>query len=216
MIKSITDKCLDKIKLLFKKEIDLKDFMLDSASHLLNLSRLQRRLRRKVFPLERITCNSFSPSDNQAYQRFIYSYSAYARVKKRKNKDAEDPLVSFRLNSNNLFYVARYKDSIVGVVWLGYKGLLEDYSLWHLSGLAILKNYQGFGVATKLTLAAIDALEDKRKIVFLRVDNKNFRAINFYKKLGFSQDRALSGKILADNRMGFQNGDNRFLFRRYW
>ena len=215
MIVDILSKCVHKITLLCKGQIDLQDVMLDAWSYLFNLSRLQRRLRRKVFPIGEVICDSYRPSDQEAHQRFIYRYSAYARMKKKRREGVNDPLASCNLDEKNLFYVARYRDAIIGAVYLGYKCPMEGYSLWHLSGLAILKDYQGLGIATKLTAAVIEASGSKRKMVFLRVDPKNFRAIRLYKKLGFREDEALFHKIRADKSMGFPEDSHLFLFRVY-
>ncbi len=81
------------------------------------------------------------------------------------------------------FYVAKLHNELVGYVvcWLSNETA-------HIHNISVKKNYQGFGVGSKILRYLIDKLKEKSiKTVVLEVRKSNFAAINLYKKFEFKE-----------------------------
>lgn len=79
------------------------------------------------------------------------------------------------------YYVALDDKTPVG--YIGIFDMVDDYNI---IGIAVDKNYQRKGIGSKLLKEVIEeANKNKVATVSLEVDEKNEKAINFYKKMGF-------------------------------
>lgn len=95
------------------------------------------------------------------------------------------------VNPNDYFYLALINDKAVG-----YVRFMEDYSAFdvmkqwkalELKRLYISKDFHGKGVAQALTdLVFQFAKDNSYEVVWLGVWEYNFRAQQFYKKMGFT------------------------------
>ncbi len=87
-----------------------------------------------------------------------------------------------------LFFVALFKENVIGSVMVGYEG----HRGW-LNYMAILPEHQKKGYGRRLVDKAIDEL---RKLgclkVNLQVRRNNVSVIEFYKHLGFKDDDVIS------------------------
>ena len=95
-----------------------------------------------------------------------------------------------------MFFVACIDERIVGSVMAGYDG----HRGW-INYLAVLPEYQGKGIAAQLMNRAEERLRhvDCPKIN-LQVRTSNTKVIEFYKKIGFKVDDAVSlGKRLISD-----------------
>ena len=141
---SMLSRSFDKIKSLLKNEIDAKDFVQDVISYLLNLSKVQRYYRRKIFPIIEVICSLMGDNDYSAYEGFLYRYSALFRRKRRKNITPENvSQFSLSMSSENIYYLAWYKKSIIGRVGVIFRCAIDNKEFWEISGLTVLKNFQG-------------------------------------------------------------------------
>lgn len=91
-------------------------------------------------------------------------------------------------NSHSIVLVAEISNSVVGMITLqrvistvigGYVGIIED--------VIVTQTCRGAGIGTKLLDAAIDEADQREwGRLALGVDLRNTKAIDFYKKMGFS------------------------------
>ena len=79
------------------------------------------------------------------------------------------------------YFVAKKGDLI-----LGYIGVLKTIDDYNIMGIAVEENFQHKKIGTKLLQTLIkDAKLNNIATISLEVDEKNEKAINFYKKNGF-------------------------------
>ena len=90
----------------------------------------------------------------------------------------------------------------------------QKINFWLISGLCVLRNFQGRGVGEKLVNSICSSISGKDNIIYLMVDRINFRAQNLYKKLGFRDDNLLKGIVLQDKYHDSVKGDFLFLFKK--
>ena len=87
----------------------------------------------------------------------------------------------FYLSPNRVYLVATNSDEVVG--YLGALDIIDDYNI---VGIALKNNYQRRGVGTKLLSSLVKLAKNHQvQTISLEVDEKNEKAINFYKKNGF-------------------------------
>lgn len=171
--------------LLRKHEFTYTDLALEMYSHCVNYFKIQRKIRRTFFPLSSIDCKAIEDRATPEYRKFINRVGSHhlksAQNIQRKNFDS----TTCNYYSRNLHFAAIYKHNIVGIVSLHCREKKSTYHPWELSGLNILKSYQGYGIAGKLVKASISGITTEKNLVYLSVLRNNYRAINLYRKLGF-------------------------------
>ena len=87
----------------------------------------------------------------------------------------------FFSSPNRIYFIATEGEEIAG--YLGVLDIIDDYNI---IGIAVQEKYQRQGIATKLLKELINTANDKQvKTLSLEVDEKNEKAISFYKKNGF-------------------------------
>lgn len=87
----------------------------------------------------------------------------------------------FYLSPNRVYLVATSDEKVVG--YLGALDIIDDYNI---VGVAVDNSYQRKGIGTKLLKALIKIANNHQvQTLSLEVDEKNEKAINFYKKNGF-------------------------------
>lgn len=70
---------------------------------------------------------------------------------------------------------------------IGYIGVFDTIDDYNIIGIAVDKNFQRQGVGSLLIKKIIEiAKQNKVSTLSLEVDEKNEKAINFYKKMGFT------------------------------
>ncbi|MEW5706381.1 MAG: ribosomal protein S18-alanine N-acetyltransferase [Actinomycetota bacterium] len=95
---------------------------------------------------------------------------------------------------HNMCLVAEYGERIVGFICL-YHVLDEG----HITNIAVDPPYQNRGIATRLMLAAIDAIKEKGiKHITLEVRKSNTKAQHLYIKFGFRM-KGLRKAYYTDN-----------------
>lgn len=200
-----------KLKLLLERKIGLRYFYLETVSHLLNFTKFQRYCRRRFFPINRVICNPIEASDYDKYQNFLCRY-LFTDVKKDSNANILlcRKVVAFsNATLKKLHYVAKYKNVIIGSVYLINRLSIDESYFREISTLIVLRSYQGFGIATKLVQAIVVSAECKKNVTYLVCDRKNFRAMTFYNKLGFKENRMLLKALSSYRKMDL--GDNNIM-----
>lgn len=88
--------------------------------------------------------------------------------------------------AHSIFLVLEYEKSIIGY---GLVLINKGTSLARLYSICVLKDFQGYGLASKLILDLEKSSCEKENCAFLRLEVKenNKSAINLYKKLGYYQ-----------------------------
>lgn len=209
----ILKKLHTKLILISKQEFGLRDLGLEIISHIVNFSKPQRYLRRKKFPIEKVICNSINGDDYAQYHKFLTQYSFSFR--KNPNQNLHSPPI---LNSNpkNLYYVARLKNEIIACVNMCYINKQQGINFWFISGLCVLRNFQGRGVGERLVKSIcsdVSAISVENSVIYLGVDQLNFRAQNLYKKLGFREDALLKNIILGNKDYNSISSNSLLLFK---
>lgn len=204
-------KLFNKIALIFKHESDFKELASEITTHLINLCAFQRFLRRKTFPINDVICNSIGVADSAEHQEFLRALSFVFR--------REAPQSPFfppfpNISEKRLYWVARFRGRIIAGVSLSRLGDKTNMDLWFISGLCVLKNFQGRGVGEKLVGRICANVAARGSTIYLSVDRNNFRARNLYKKLGFREDRSLEDMVLRTQDWGSTPNDLRFLFKQ--
>jgi len=194
MIIVLVKKCFKMANRLLKGEVNLKDFFLDGFSHLINLSKPQRWLRRKLFPIEQVICSELTTDNEKSMSEFLYESYAFFR---RKNDALSVKALqsSCEANNENLVYIAKYKNKIIARVVLIYRGLSAGVTFWEVAGLSVLKKFQGCGIGEKLMQKILTVDKVVSRTLFLSVENSNFRAVNLYEKLGFQRGEKLERRL---------------------
>lgn len=98
--------------------------------------------------------------------------------------------------SNEKYIVAKDGNKVVGMC---YAVVQENKN--QLQAIYILPEYQGKGIGTKLW-DAILSFFDKTKDIYVEVADYNYKAIGFYKKLGFTD----TGRRFSDERFRMKSG----------
>lgn len=89
----------------------------------------------------------------------------------------------YHINKNILYKVEVNKNIVGYILWLKRKSFLRLYSL------AILEQFQGMKIASKLLIYSLKNIE--KKSLHLEVRISNSKAINLYKKFGFKKIKVL-------------------------
>lgn len=109
-------------------------------------------------------------------------YKIHLSVIPEKDKMTEKCFYDEFNQPTRKYFVAVKNDILVGYV--GVFNTLDDYNI---IGIAVDEKYQRHGVGYKLLEEIIkDAKLNQIKTLSLEVDEKNEKAINFYKKYGFA------------------------------
>lgn len=195
-----------KLKQFFQGKVGFGDIFIDCYSHLVNYFELQRKLRRRLFPLNKIVCGLISANDLQKYIRFICRYSTQGR----RNAVGHLKDQQFNRNPKELHFVAQYLQEIIASVSLTGQFSMNGIEFWELSSLMVLGHFQGYGIATKLMHTAIESVRNKKIAIYLSVDSENYRAIKLYEKFNFQEDQGLLDQCLKVKNIHREK--NRVLF----
>lgn len=99
-------------------------------------------------------------------------------------------------SNNHLFIVAVYKDKIIGILNFsgGNRARIAHCGMF---GMSVLKDYWGIGVGTSLVDYMLDWAKESEVVtkIELQVKVDNTRAIELYKKMGFSVEGRLKRSI---------------------
>ncbi len=89
-----------------------------------------------------------------------------------------------KLSKNAVHFTSYHSNQLIGLLACYFNN--HQSCIAHISNLAVLREYQGFGIGSMLIDAAIKygKTTDFREIQ-LEVYNNNLIALNFYKKKGF-------------------------------
>ena len=97
-------------------------------------------------------------------------------------------------SQNREYFFAIIENSIVG-----YIGIMDAIDAYEIIGIVVDENYQNMGIGKKLLdCTKIFAQKNKRSLIALEVDEKNDKAIKFYKNFGF-QVTNIRKKYYRDN-----------------
>lgn len=102
----------------------------------------------------------------------------------------------------NLGYVWQENGRIVGNVSVYPADVPKDLGRhWIIANVAVYPEYRGRGIAKRLMQASLDMIRQRAGgVAILQVDHDNTTALNLYRQLGFTQERAWS----QWRRNGFQ------------
>jgi RimJ/RimL family protein N-acetyltransferase len=108
----------------------------------------------------------------------------------------EEYIEKHNQSSNSLLIVAVYNDKIVGILNFS-GGSRERIAHCGMFGMSVLKDYWGIGIGTSLLDFMLDWAEETEVIkkIELQVKIDNKRAIELYKKMGFSIEGRLKKSI---------------------
>ena len=94
-------------------------------------------------------------------------------------------------DNNSEFYFAELDNTIIGYLKLNWgksQTEIQDENTLEIERIYVLKDFYGKNIGQLLLQKAIDiAVQKKVNYVWLGVWEENLRAINFYKKNGFSE-----------------------------
>ena len=133
----------------------------------------------------------FAPNDTN---RVIFIWEQCDLVRKWNNPNFD---IQRKLNfQKELFFVGLLNDEIIATAMFGYDG----HRGW-LNYFAVLPNFQKRGFGKKLMTFGEMALTEKGcPKLNLQIRNDNTKAINFYQKVGYKEDAAISfGKRLIED-----------------
>lgn len=106
-------------------------------------------------------------------------------------KSSESPLSkrAFKYHiEKNLLFIAKINDILVGYILI----IFPRGKYARIYSLAIDKNYQGLGIASKLINYSIEKVREIKKLgLILEVKVDNISAIGLYKKFGFKELKIL-------------------------
>jgi RimJ/RimL family protein N-acetyltransferase len=113
----------------------------------------------------------------------------------------EDFLNNIAKQNNALFIVAESKSEIIGTASFSGGSRARISHTGELS-VSILKEYWGNGIGTELVKHMIDWCKQSGVIrkINLIVRNDNLSAIHIYKKLGFTEEGAITRELQIDGR----------------
>lgn len=143
--------------------------------------------------IERVTPDSISQLQKISKQTFVETFSA-VNAKEDMAKYLEEELslekLSAELNTNGSeFYFAMLNSRIIGYLKLNVgqaQTELKDDNALELERIYVLQEFIGQGVGKLLYQKAVQAAQQLSvDYIWLGVWEKNYRAISFYKMLGF-------------------------------
>ena len=207
---NIFKKLYHKLRLIHQQEFGFADLGIEPASHLLNFTQLQRASRRKTCPIAKPACGPVFLEDEK-YKHFLLKHSFVLR----RSSGQKTLVFPAHLSANCFYYAASFKDEIIGGVGLCCRDQKLGMKFWLISGLVVLRSFQGRGIGEKLVQAVCSQLPVGDNLVYLSVDPDNFRAQNLYKKLGFRQDADWSEIILQNENQASPPCGQIFLFKKY-
>ena len=133
----------------------------------------------------------FVPNDTN---RVIFIWEQCDLVRNWNNPNFD---IRRKLNfQKELFFVGLLNDEIIATAMFGYDG----HRGW-LNYFAVLPNFQKRGFGKKLmTFGEMALIEKGCPKLNLQIRNDNTKAINFYQKVGYKEDAAVSfGKRLIED-----------------
>ena len=133
----------------------------------------------------------FVPNDTN---RVIFIWEQCDLVRKWNNPNFD---IQRKLNfQKELFFVGLLNDEIIATAMFGYDG----HRGW-LNYFAVLPNFQKRGFGKQLmTFGEMALIEKGCPKLNLQIRNDNTKAINFYQKVGYKEDAAVSfGKRLIED-----------------
>ena len=133
----------------------------------------------------------FVPNDTN---RVIFIWEQCDLVRNWNNPNFD---IQRKLNfQKELFFVGLFNDEIIATAMFGYDG----HRGW-LNYFAVLPNFQKRGFGKKLmTFGEMALIERGCPKLNLQIRNDNTKAINFYQKVGYKEDAAVSfGKRLIED-----------------
>ena len=133
----------------------------------------------------------FVPNDTN---RIIFIWEQCDLVRNWNNPNFD---IQRKLNfQKELFFVGLLNDEIIATAMFGYDG----HRGW-LNYFAVLPNFQKRGFGKKLmTFGEMALIEKGCPKLNLQIRNDNTKAINFYQKVGYKEDAAVSfGKRLIED-----------------
>ena len=133
----------------------------------------------------------FVPNDTN---RVIFIWEQCDLVRNWNNPNFD---IQRKLNfQKELFFVGLLNDEIIATAMFGYDG----HRGW-LNYFAVLPNFQKRGFGKQLmTFGEMVLIEKGCPKLNLQIRNDNTKAINFYKKVGYKEDAAVSfGKRLIED-----------------
>ena len=133
----------------------------------------------------------FVPNDTN---RVIFIWEQCDLVRNWNNPNFD---IQRKLNfQKELFFVGLFNDEIIATAMFGYDG----HRGW-LNYFAVLPNFQKRGFGRQLmTYGEMALIERGCPKLNLQIRNDNTKAINFYKKVGYKEDAAVSfGKRLIED-----------------
>ena len=133
----------------------------------------------------------FVPNDTN---RVIFIWEQCDLVRSWNNPNFD---MQRKLNfQKELFFVGLLNDEIIATAMFGYDG----HRGW-LNYFAVLPNFQKRGFGKKLmTFGEMALIEKGCPKLNLQIRNDNTKAINFYQKVGYKEDAAVSfGKRLIED-----------------
>ena len=133
----------------------------------------------------------FVPNDTN---RVIFIWEQCDLVRNWNNPNFD---IQRKLNfQKELFFVGLFNDEIIATAMFGYDG----HRGW-LNYFAVLPNFQKKGFGRQLmTYGEMALIERGCPKLNLQIRNDNTKAINFYQKVGYKEDAAVSfGKRLIED-----------------
>lgn len=133
----------------------------------------------------------FVPNDTN---RVIFIWEQCELVRNWNNPNFD---IRRKLNfQKELFFVGLLNDEIIATAMFGYDG----HRGW-LNYFAVLPNFQKKGFGKQLmTFGEMALIEKGCPKLNLQIRNDNIKAINFYQKVGYKEDAAVSfGKRLIED-----------------
>ena len=141
--------------------------------------------------LSNFAIRQFVPNDTN---RVIFIWEQCDLVRNWNNPNFD---IQRKLNfQKELFFVGLLNDEIIATAMFGYDG----HRGW-LNYFAVLPNFQKRGFGKQLmTFGEMALIEKGCPKLNLQIRNDNTKAINFYQKVGYKEDAAVSfGKRLIED-----------------
>ena len=141
--------------------------------------------------LSNFAIRQFVPNDTN---RVIFIWEQCDLVRNWNNPNFD---IQRKLNfQKELFFVGLFNDEIIATAMFGYDG----HRGW-LNYFAVLPNFQKRGFGKQLmTFGEMALIEKGCPKLNLQIRNDNTKAINFYQKVGYKEDAAVSfGKRLIED-----------------